>query len=59
MGLEKETTPSEKKEKKNPEWSNPDPESQVYYVFAYMWSLAINSIITKLQSAEPQKLAIE
>ena len=29
-----------------------------WYVFAYMWILAVKSMTTKLQSIEPQRLAI-
>lgn len=50
------------------EGGNRDPKRQIWYVFAYMWILAIKSIITilgvrsittTLQSAEPKRLGME
>ena len=43
----------------HPELGIPDPERQTWYVPAYMWILAIKSTIEKLQSIEPQRLALE
>ena len=38
--------------KKNSDRGNTDSERQIYYVFAYMWMLAVKSIINKLQFIE-------
>lgn len=42
--------------KKNPESGNSDPQAQILYVFAYMWSFVVKSMITKLQSIKLQRL---
>ena len=36
-------------EKDYPEWGNPDPLRQIWYVFAYMWILADKLLLSKLQ----------
>jgi len=46
-------------EKNHPELGILDPERQTWYVFVYMWTLAVKSMIAKLQSIEPQRLGIE
>lgn len=44
---------------KHPEWDNPVLERLISYVFTYMWMFAVNSMLTKLQSVQPQRLGIE
>jgi hypothetical protein len=39
-------------EKNDPEWYNPDPERQIWYVFTYKWLLVIKLMVTKLQLVE-------
>jgi hypothetical protein len=47
-------------EKKNhPKLGILHPERKTWYVFAYMWILAVKSMTTKLQSIEPQRLGTE
>jgi hypothetical protein len=41
------------------ELGNPDPEKQIWYILTYVWMSAVKSMITKLQSTEPQGLSIE
>ena len=36
-------------EKDYPEWGNPDPLRQIWYIFAYMWILADKLLLSKLQ----------
>ena len=33
----------------DPEYGIPDSERQIWYVFDYMWLLAVKSLVTKLQ----------
>lgn len=33
-------------------WGIPDPEIQMWYVYAYLWTLDLNSMVTKLQYVE-------
>jgi hypothetical protein len=42
--------------KYHPEWSNPDPEKQIWYVFFYKWILVIKHRIITLQNKDPKKL---
>ena len=45
--------------KNYPEYINPHPERQICYAFSYIWTLAVKSMITKLQSIEPQRIGVE
>lgn len=46
-------------EKTHPELGNLDPERQIWYILVYMWVLAVESMINKLQSIDSQRLDIE
>lgn len=39
--------------KNHTEWANQVPERQICYVFTYVWILAVQSMITMLQSVLP------
>jgi hypothetical protein len=43
--------------KYHPECSNPDPETQTWYVLTYQWILVIKYRITMLQSTDPKRLS--
>lgn len=42
-------------EKNHPECGNPDLERHIWYAFTCMWILGVKSVITKLQSVNPQR----
>lgn len=43
-----------KKKKCHSVWGNPNPERQMWYLFAYKLTLAVKSMWNKQQSTEPQ-----
>lgn len=45
-------------EKNHCEWGSINSERQIWYVFAYMWTL-VKSMITKLWSIESKRVGIE
>lgn len=48
-----------KKQKVHPEWGIPDTERWIWYVFVYMWTLAVKMMIIKLKSIDKQRLSIK
>jgi hypothetical protein len=45
--------------KNHTEWNITDPQKQIWCVFAYVWILAVWSMINKLQSIESHRVGIE
>ena len=52
----------DKLEENHPEWSNPDPERKICYVFVYMWMVAVKLMNKQLEfnySSEVERKGLE
>jgi hypothetical protein len=47
------------REEKHPKLAIPDPEREIWYVFACVWILAVKSMRAKVQSKEVQRLGTQ